>query len=126
MIPDKFYSYIPPIFNSNYELVNEWINDINSVKNVYPQGQMIKVNRIGSLKNIIKFVSQERACTRAHLEIERVYTNHIIPTIYNELKENGEKELVKILKPYVHKLRCQYPNYHCPTPCGNPNVNRKI
>ncbi len=126
LIPDNFYSYIPQIFNCNYELVTEWINDINSVQNVYPQGQMVKVNRIGSLKNIIKFVGQERACSRAQLEIERSYTSHIIPTIYNSLEESGNKELVKILKPYVHKLRCQYPDYHCPSPCGNARINRKI
>lgn len=126
IIPDRFFSYIPQVFNCNYELVNEWVNDINSVKNVYPQGQMIKVNRIGSLKNIIKFVGQERACSRAQLEIERAYISHMIPAIYEGLEEKGEKELVKVLAPYVHKLRCQYPGYHCPTPCGNAKINRKI
>ena len=126
LIPERFYGYIPQIFNNNYDLVNEWINDINSVKNVYPQGQMIKVNRIGSLKSIIKFVSQERACSRAQLEIERSYTSHIIPTIYDELEKKEDKELVKVLKPYVHKLRCQYPDYHCPSPCANRKLNRKI
>ena len=125
-IPDKFYSYIPPIFRCNYEYVNEWILNINSVKDIFPQGQMVKVNRISSLKNIIKFVSQERSCTRAQLEIERTYKDHIIPTVYRELENKHEKELVKTLKPYVNKLRCQYPDYHCPTPCGNPINHRKI
>lgn len=126
LIPDTFTSYIPQIIKSSDCLVNEWINDINSVKNVYPQGQMIKVNRIGSLKNIIKFVSQERACSRAQLEIERSYTFHIIPTIYEELEKKGDKEIVKTLKPYVKRLRCQYPDYHCPSPCSNRKINRKI
>ncbi len=126
LIPDTFNSYIPQIIRSSDDLVNEWINDINSVKNVYPQGQMIKVNRVGSLKNIIKFVSQERACSRAQLEIERSYTSHIIPKVYEELEKKGDKELVKVLKPYVHKLRCQYPDYHCPSPCCNRKINRKI
>ena len=50
----------------------------------------------------------------------------MIPAIYEGLEEKGEKELVKVLAPYVHKLRCQYPGYHCPTPCGNAKINRKI
>jgi len=126
LIPDTFYRYIPQLFNCKSDLVSEWITDINSVKNVFPQGQMIKVNRIGSLKNIIKFVGQERACSRAQLEIERSYASHIIPTIYDELEKRGDKELVKTLKPYVNRLRCQYPDYHCPSPCGNAKLNRKI
>lgn len=126
LIPDEFFSYIPPVFNCDYELVTDWIRDMDSVQRFYPQGQMVKVNRIASLKNIIKFVSQERSCTRAQLEIERVYTNHIIPTIYQTFEEEQNKELIKVLDPYVYKLRCQYPDYHCPTPCGNPNLHRKI
>ena len=36
---------------------------------------------------MLKFVAQERACERAQLEIQNIYTNDIIPTVYKELKE---------------------------------------
>ena len=125
-IPDTFSAYVPAIIRDDNVLQQEWINDMNSVQSVYPQGQLVRVNRISSLKNIIKFVAQERSCSRAQLEIERLYLDHMIPTIYEELVKQQEDELALILKPYVGKLRCQYPDYHCPSPCGNPKTKRKI
>ena len=125
-IPDTFSAYVPDILRDDNVLQQEWINDMNSVQSVYPQGQLVRVNRISSLKNIIKFVAQERSCSRAQLEIERLYLDHMIPTIYEELVKQQEDELALILKPYVGKLRCQYPDYHCPSPCGNPKTKRKI
>lgn len=121
-IPDQFQSYVPLIIRDDEKLVQEWINDISMVNKVYPQGQLVNVNRSGSIKNLIKYVAQERACTRAQLEIERLYIHHLIPTIY----DNVNDEIKEKLRPYVKRPRCMYPNYHCPSPCGNPNIDRKI
>lgn len=126
LIPDEFMCYVPPILESDSKLKEEWINDMKSVKDVFPQGQLVKVNRCSSVRNILKFVSQERACDRAQLEIQRVYTNDIIPDIYNALKENNYDDLSEKVSPYVKKMRCQYPNYHCVAPCKHPRINRDI
>ncbi len=126
LIPDEFMAYVPPIIEDDEILVNEWIKDITSVKNVYPQGQLIKVNRCGTLKNILKYVAQERACDRAQLEIERVYVDDMIPNIYESLQNNGNGELALKVKPYVKKLRCTFPGYHCPGTCGHPRINRDL
>lgn len=126
LVPDKFMAYIPPIIEDNELLVKEWLKDMKCVKDLYPQGQLINVNRSGTLKNILKFVAQERACDRAQLEIEKVYVDDMIPNIYKNLEESGKNELADKVKPYVRKLRCAYPGYHCPGTCGHPRIDRKL
>lgn len=126
LVPDEFMYFVPPILNDNEELKEEWIKDINKVKDLFPQGQLLKVNRTGTVKNILKYVSQERACDRAQLEIQRVYTDDIIPNVYKGLQENNKEALANEVKPYVKKLRCAYPGYKCPSPCGHPRLNRDL
>lgn len=126
LVPDEFKAYIPPIIIDKDDLVKEWIKDITSVKEVYPQGQLVKVNRCGTVKNILKFVAQERACDRAQLEIERVYVDDMIPDLYNNLKLKGNDDLARNVEPYVKKLRCAFPGYHCPGTCGHPRIDRNL
>ena len=125
VIPESFASYVPLILKNNCDLENEWIRDMQSVKNIYPQGQLVKVNRSMSIKNMLKFVGQERACEMAQLEIERVYTHDIILDVYNALLIQNPL-LANEIKPYVKKLRCAYPGYTCPTPCHHPRFDRII
>lgn len=126
LLPDTFNCYVPLILECNTNLKNEWIQDMNKVSRLYPQGQLIKVNRSMSIKNMLKYVSQERACDMAQLEIERIYTHDIIPDVYNGLINNNYNNLVEIVKPYVKKLRCGFPGYTCPNPCHHPRIDRKI
>ena len=126
LVPDTFSCYIPLILDCDNNLKNQWFRDMYTVSKVYPQGQLIKVNRSMSVKNMLKFVAQERACDMAQLEIERVYTHDIIPDVYEGLLDNGHEELAQTIKPYVKKLRCGFPGYHCPTPCHHPRIDRKI
>lgn len=123
LIPENFDFFVPPILTD--EQKEEWKKDMESVKDVFPQGQLLKVNRIMSLRAILKFVAQERACERAQLEIQKVYTDDIIPTVYKELKNTNEK-LAEEVKPYVKKLRCGFPGYKCPGTCGRPRIKRDI
>lgn len=126
LILDDFSSYVPPIIRDDMESTLEFINDVASVKEVHPQGEIIKVNRCGTVKNVLKFVAQERACEHAQLEIMQVYTDALIPDLYDGLVINENHDLAGQVKPYVKKLRCGFPNYHCPLPCGNPRINRCI
>ena len=103
-----------------------WLKDMESVKEIYPQGELVKVNRCGTLKNILKYVAQERACDRAQLEIEKVYVDDMIPDIYNNLINEGKNDIAEKVKPYVKKLRCGFPGYHCPGTCGHPRINRDL
>lgn len=126
LVPDKFEAFIPPIIKDNESLKAMWLQDIKSVQNVYPQGQLLLVNRCMTVKNCLKYVAQERCCDRAQLEIERVYLDDIIPKTYEGLKNNGYDALADKVKPYVKKLRCSFPGYHCPGVCGHPRVDRKL
>lgn len=71
-------------------------------------------------------LAQERACDRAQLEIEKVYVDDMIPDIYNNLINEGKNDIAEKVKPYVKKLRCGFPGYHCPGTCGHPRINREL
>ena len=79
LIPKEFKFFVPPILTEKQK--KEWEKDMLSVKDVFPQGQLLKVNRIMSIRAMLKFVAQERACERAQLEIQNIYTNDIIPPV---------------------------------------------
>ncbi len=123
-LEDKDF-YIEPLLleKKNYLLIYEWLKDLEKVNKYYPQGKLVRVNMCGTLKNLVEFVGKERACDRAFTETQDMFTNHIIPDIYHNLTNENLK---KALEPYVGKLRCQYPNYECPSPCGHPRLVRKF
>lgn len=122
----NFKFYTPEILKKDLCLYLEWGDDMHKVYEVYPQGMKVKVNTSGTLKDIINYVSKERCCDRAQLEIEKIYTNEMIPDIYTGLKKSRQKELSAQVKPYVKKLRCQYPTYNCPNKCGHPRIDRDL
>ena len=121
---DDPHFYVPKLLNNNPELQNEWLGDIASVSNVYPQGMLVKTNMNGPLKHLVNYVGKERACDRAFLETEDLFTNQMLPDIYEGLVKSGNQELAMTLKRYTGKLRCMYPDYKCPAPCGHPRIKR--
>ncbi len=118
--------YIPKLLLGKIDLIHEWLLDISSVNEFYPSGKLLHVNASGSLKYLINYVGKERACDRAFLETEDMFTNKMLPEIYNGLVNSGKNELAEQVKPYVLKLRCMYPDYDCPTNCGHPRIDRKF
>jgi len=124
-VPTNFSCFIPEfIKGTSNEL--EYLQDMQKVFNLYPQGQMLNVNLNASLKNIIEFMGKERACERAQQEIENWYVNQFLPDIVEGLSKRPEyEEEYKLLRTrYLDKCRCAYPNYHCPNPCGHPRTKR--
>lgn len=122
----SFNCYVPPIIKDDKKLLSEWYRDMEKVIQYHPQGELIKVNTSGTLKNIIQFVSKERCCDRAQQEIEDLYANQMIPDIYEALMFTKQEELAAELRPYVKRLRCCYPTYNCPNPCGHPRLKRDL
>ena len=118
--------YVPLLLEGKEELIKEWLEDIESVNKYYPAGKLVKVNASGSLKYLVNYVGKERACDRDFLETEDMFTNQMLPDIYEGLLKEGKTELAEILKPYVGKLRCMYPDYNCPGKCGHPRIRRKF
>ena len=67
-IPEENEYYIPLIIKDNEELKNEWLKDINSLGDKYPQGLLININERGTVENFI-LKTKERLCGCAQLEI---------------------------------------------------------
>ena len=125
-VPEKYETYNPDVlYNEKRELLI-YKNDLLLLENEYPQAQLLDVNVTTTLRRIVQYVAPERCCDRAQLEIEKLHTHQMIPDIYAGLLEQGDTQLAEQLKPYVKKLRCQFPNYHCPSPCGHPRINRQL
>ena len=123
-IPKEPVYYVPPIIK-NTELEKEWLKDINSLKEYYPQGMLVEVNERGTIENFV-LKCMERLCGAAQLEITE-QTEKIMKRYCEAVKD--EEELYNYLKPYTKGARCTFPGWKCTAPCvfGAKNaMNRKI
>lgn len=120
---DKSF-YTPLLLEGKDDLIEDWHYDMLSVMPFYPQGKIAHTNVNGSLKNLVHFVGKERACDKAFTETQDMFTNQMLPDIYMGLIASGNEQLAFALEPYVNRLRCMYPDYKCPAPCGHPRVRR--
>lgn len=112
---DEKEYFVPPILENDPVLVNEWLHDIESVKDVIPNGELVLVNENGNYENFI-LKCQERLCTAAQLEIMK-QTRDTLLKYRDALKEN-ESPLYDDIEKYTHGARCTFPNYKCSKPCG--------
>lgn len=111
--PAKFF--VPPILEDDETLVAEWLKDIESIKNVYPIGQLVTVYERGLYENFI-LKCEERLCSAAQLEVMRT-TKATLSKYYETLREVGDP-LADDLEKYTHGARCTFPNYNCSMPCN--------
>ncbi len=122
---DKPQYYIPPIIKGT-ELEKQWLEDISSLEEFYPQGMLVKVNERGTVENFI-LKCTERLCGSAQLEIME-QTSKIMEKYLSATKENNI-EIYQELLPYAKGARCTFPDWKCTSPCvfGPKNaMNRKI
>lgn len=118
--------FIPPIIEDDPILVEEWLEDINSVKDLVVQGELLTIHEGESFDNFILKL-KERDCSRAQLEIFDRSTL-LKQKYYDSLKEK-DHPYAKELEPYMGKRRCGYPDYDCAESCGfvdGINGTRKI
>lgn len=111
---DKSQFFIPKIIEDNEELKNEWLKDINSLSDLYPQGMLIQINERGTAENFI-LKCQERVCGCAQLEIMS-QTMDIMKKYVDATKDSNE-EIYNLLLPYSKGARCTYPGFKCTAPC---------
>ena len=119
--------FIPPIIKDNSELVNKWVSDMDSVKDVYPQGILVKIYETGTYDNFI-LKCKERVCSCAQLEICNETYNNLL-RYRDGLKDNDYMELYSDISKYTKGARCTYPDYKCNSPCGfkeGINITREI
>ncbi len=105
--------YVPPIIRGT-ELEAEWLKDIESLKDNYPQGMLIKINERGTVENFV-LKCTERLCGAAQLEIME-QTNETMQKYLAQTKENN-KEVYNYLLPYSKGARCTFPGWKCTSPC---------
>jgi len=106
--PDNFNFYIPPII-AGKTLESEWMKDMQSLSDVYPQGALVKVIERGMTEDFL-LKCQERLCGRAQLEIaiqtdktlQKIHKSGAMPSLINEfINTNGTS------KTKCQVLNCQ-------------------
>lgn len=121
---EKPVYYIPPIIKGT-NLEEEWIKDISSLEEHYPQGMCVQVNERGTIENFV-LKCTERLCGAAQLEI-MLQTEEIMKRYLQAVKD--EPILYQYLQPYTKGARCTFPGWKCTSPCifgGKNAMTRKI
>ena len=116
--------YVPKIIKGT-DLEEEWIKDISSLEDYYPQGMLIKVNERGTVENFV-LKCTERLCGAAQLEIME-QTKATMNKYLEAVK--GDPVIEDYLLPYSKGARCTFPGWKCNSPCifgGKGAMTRKI
>lgn len=104
--------YVPPII-AGTNLEKEWLKDISSLKEFFPQGMLVQVNERGTIENFV-LKGMERLCGFSQLEIMQETKN--IMNKYLEATKD-KPELYQYLLPYSRGARCTFPGWKCDSPC---------
>lgn len=104
--------YVPPII-AGTNLEQEWLKDISSLKEFFPQGMLVQVNERGTIENFV-LKCMERICGFSQLEIMQE-TKNIMNKYLEATKE--KPELYQYLLPYSRGARCTFPGWKCDSPC---------
>ena len=104
--------YVPPII-AGTNLEKEWLKDISSLKEFFPQGMLVQGNERGTIENFV-LKCMERLCGFSQLEIMQETKN--IMNKYLEATKD-KPELYQYLLPYSRGARCTFPGWKCDSPC---------
>lgn len=118
--------FVPPILLDDQKLVDEWLNDINSISDVIPQGQLILISEEGTYDNFI-LKCKERLCSSAQLEIMSQTKKTLLK--YKDELENSNDYLFNDIKQYTNGARCTFPDFQCLSDCKfaeGKKLSRKI
>ena len=104
--------YVPDIVEI-YDMEREWLDDIFSVEDVFPQGMLIAVVETGEISDFIS-KCYERCCGRAQLEIQEVTNSNL-----DNFREYGTDAALKIIEKYIGEgsAACTFPCHKCTEGC---------
>ena len=111
---DKKEYFVPPIILDDQTLVNEWLNDMEYVKDVNPQGEIVKVSEMGKYEDFV-LKCKERLCSEAQLEIMLQTKENLIK--YKKELEKSNNPLALDIEKYSHGSRCTFPDFCCAEDC---------
>ena len=123
-LPETEKYFIPPIIKET-KLEQEWITDISSLKDYFPQGMLVQINERGTIENFV-LKCTERLCGAAQWEIMN-QTKETMDKYLEAVKDRPE--LYNYLLPYSKGARCTFPKWKCESPCifgGKNAINRII
>ena len=124
-IPEEHKYFVPPIIKGT-EFEEEWLKDITSLDEEFPQGLLLDINERGTVENFV-MKCQERLCGAAQLEIT-LQTKEILDR-YMENTKVSNQEVYEYLVPYSKGARCTFPGFRCTQPCiwgAKQGIDRKI
>lgn len=107
---DKFEFYVPEIIRGTKH-EKEWLKDAESIKDLYPQGTIIKTVQSGNIDTFILKLC-ERACGSAQLEIMR----HEIDIMDKFIFESPYGHIIEAVTN-DKKAKCQFKDGFCGGKC---------
>ncbi len=114
LLENKEY-FVPPIIKDDTILVQEWIDDMNKVKDVNPQGEIVNIYENGKYEDFI-LKCKERLCSSAQLEIMLQTKDTLLK--YKKALEESNNPLKDNIKLYSKGARCTFPDYTCLNDCN--------
>lgn len=111
---DKKEYYIPPIIADDQMLVDEWLGDMQTVRGVTPQGELVKISEVGKYEDFI-LKCKERLCSGAQLEIAEQTRETLLR--YKKALEKSGSPLAQDIQKYCHGARCTFPDFDCTSDC---------
>ena len=116
MIPrlDQCEFYVPLIIRSDEALVAEYLQDMELLKDNYPQGMLIDINERGTIENFC-LKCHERLCGAAQLEI-CLQTADTLQRLISGAIESDYRDVAKMLMAYDNKTKCAL-GFKCDRPC---------
>ena len=111
---DKKEYYVPPILENDSYLKDEWLEDINKVGWVIPQGELILISEMGKYEDFI-LKCKERLCSAAQVEI--MHQTRDTLARYKKYLEDHNNALASDIVKYSHGPRCTFFDYECPSDC---------
>lgn len=115
--PEEYGFYVPEIIRGT-EIETEWLADIRSIGEVYPQGTLVSVTEQGLFEDFV-LKSKERMCGRAQLEIMRLteeMTEKFI-THQKNLSTANRKRLEAVTESGSPCARCGFADFVCTEGC---------
>lgn len=106
--------YVPEILKQDDKLVSDWFSDISTVADIHPQGELIRINEMGSYEAFIG-KCKERLCTHAQLEVNN-QTKLTLTKYEQSLIANHHPLAFDIIK-YTKGARCTFPDFVCTNKC---------
>lgn len=124
LIDNNYYDFaVPSIIEDDYDLFNYWLDDINKVKDNYPQGMLVNINERGNYKRFLE-KAKERLCFHAQNEIMR-QTRDIMNKYTSDLKKHNP-DLYEYMKDYTKGARCTFKDYKCTSDCNFLDAKKLI